>query len=109
MGYAPYTEGALQKAMSKSEEFSEERKRKTAVAIQYKKGSHAPHIVAKGKGVVAEKILEMGAKHKVHTHENEELVKELLRSDIGDFIPQELYYAVAQVLVFINELDKRYD
>ena len=84
-----------------------QRKRKTAVAIQYKEGDAAPQIIAKGKGVVAENIVEQAKATGVETYKNEELVAELTKSDIGQYIPEELYYAVAQVLVFINELDAR--
>ncbi|MCL1996662.1 MAG: EscU/YscU/HrcU family type III secretion system export apparatus switch protein [Defluviitaleaceae bacterium] len=90
-----------------TKEFTEERKRKAAVAIEYIPGSFAPKIVAKGKGVVAENILSKGKEHNIKTYQDKDLVKDLLNTDIGNYIPQELYYAVAQVLVFINELDKR--
>ena len=87
--------------------FTEERKKKAAVAVQYTPGSFAPQIVAKGKGVVAENILTQGKAYNVKTYKDKSLVDELTKSDIGSHIPQELYYAVAQVLVFINELDKK--
>lgn len=84
----------------------EKRKRKAAVAVKYTQGQIAPKILAKGKGVVAENILSQGKDHSVETYKNEELVNELIKSDIGSYISQDLYFAVAQVLAFISELDE---
>ncbi len=77
-----------------------------AVAIQYNPDVVAPQVVAKGKGYVAEKLLEKGAKHHIPTYQDAKLAEELLAVDLGNFIPPELYEVVAQVLVFINDLDK---
>lgn len=80
-------------------------KPKKAVAIKYSKEDIAPKIIAKGKGVVAEKILEKG--ENIPVFEDEKLVNELEKIDIGSNIPPELYEAVAQVLIFISELDRQ--
>lgn len=79
-----------------------------AVAIRYKEGDDVPIIVAKGKGVVAENIIKQAHSTAVETYQDTELVTELLKSDIADQIPQALYTAVASVLVYINNLDKRH-
>ena len=83
-----------------------QKKRKKAVAIQYDTSEIAPKVLAKGAGIVAEKIVEKGALSDIAVHEDAVLVEDLTRLDIGEHIPPELYLAVAQVLVFINELDK---
>ena len=80
--------------------------RKKAVAIKYNPDEIAPKILAKGAGVVAEKILENAQKSEVHIHQDAALAEDLTRLDIGDHIPPELYEVVAQILVFISELDK---
>ena len=82
-------------------------KRKKAVAIQYDASEIAPKVLAKGLGLVAEKIVEKGKSGDIAVHEDALLVEDLTRLDIGEHIPPELYTAVAQVLVFINELDRR--
>lgn len=82
-------------------------KNKKAVAVKYKSDYKAPKIVAKGKGYVAEKILENAEKSEVTIIENKELVEELEKIDLGLEIPQHLYEAVAQVLVFVSSLDKK--
>lgn len=84
------------------------KKPKKAVAIKYTKEDFAPLVVAKGQGYKAEKILETAKEHTVKTHKDEKLVEELTKIDLGDHIPKELYLAVAQVLVFINDLDKKH-
>ena len=83
------------------------KKRKVAVALQYDVSEVAPKVLAKGAGIVAEKIVEKGKENDIAVHEDALLVEDLTRLDIGEHIPPELYLAVAQVLVFINEIDKR--
>lgn len=82
-------------------------KRKKAVAIQYNESEIAPKVIAKGAGLVAEKILEKGELADIAVHEDAFLVEDLTRLDIGEHIPPELYKAVAQVLVFIDELERK--
>lgn len=84
-----------------------ENKNKKAVAIKYQKEYSAPKVVAKGKGYVAEKIIENAKNSEVAIVENKELVEELEKIDLGLNIPQHLYEAVAQVLVFVSNLEKK--
>ena len=84
-----------------------QKKRKKAVALQYDASEVAPKVLAKGAGIVAEKIVEKGISGDIAVHEDALLVEDLTRLDIGEHIPPELYLAVAQVLVFINELEKK--
>lgn len=77
-----------------------------AVALHYdKKG--APRVVAKGKGTIAAKIVEVAQQHDVPIQENEVLAGALSNVEIGDEIPAELYKAVAQVLIFVMRLSGR--
>ena len=82
--------------------------RQTAVAITYNEGDYAPKIVAKGKGIIAENIIKKAGDSGVKTYKDKNLVEELVKSDLSDQIPEELYFAVASVLVYINNLDKAY-
>jgi len=82
---------------------------KRAVAIQYNPHDVAPKVVAKGKGYVAERLIERAAEHGVKTYRDPELVKEFESIDLGEHISPELYDAVAKVLIFITDLDKRYE
>ena len=77
---------------------------KTAVAIEYVPG--APKILATGKGVIADKIIERAKESNVPTYKDDKLADTLSRLKIGDMIPTELYEVVAEILVFVNDLDK---
>lgn len=83
-------------------------KRKKAVAIKYEDTMVAPKVVASGQGRVAERIEELGTENEIHIIQDKKLVEELYRVDIGDNIPPDLYEVVAQLLVFIGDIDSRY-
>ena len=81
-------------------------KRQLAVALHYdKKG--APRVVAKGRGSIGEKIIEIAKAHDIPIEENEVLAGALSHVEIGDEIPEELYKAVAEVLIFVLRLTGR--
>ena len=83
-----------------------EAKRQLAVALHYdKKG--APRVVAKGRGTIGEKIIEVAKAHDIPIEENEVLAGALSNVELGDEIPAELYKAVAEVLVFVLRLTGR--
>ncbi|MBE5926767.1 MAG: flagellar biosynthesis protein FlhB [Lachnospiraceae bacterium] len=84
----------------------DENKNKTAVALQYNKGDQAPIIVASGKGIIAEKIIDEANKAEVPLYEDAKLAKTLSKLEIGDMIPPELYGVVAEILVFVDRMDK---
>ncbi len=78
---------------------------KTAVALSYTPEEEAPKVVATGKGYVAEKILEVAAENNVPIHEDEKVAGVLSKLGIGEYIPQELYEVVAEILVFVDSMD----
>ena len=81
--------------------------RKEAIALTYKPGlSDAPTVVAKGKGKIAENILEKAKEHSVPIQEDASLVELLGSLDINQSIPEELYQAVAEVFAFVYRVDK---
>lgn len=77
-----------------------------AVALHYDKQG-APRVVAKGKGTIAAKIIEVAKEHDVPIQENEVLAGALSNVELGDEIPAELYKAVAEVLIFVMKLTGR--
>ena len=77
-----------------------------AVALHYDK-TGAPRVVAKGKGTIGEKIIEVAKAHNIPIEENEVLAGALSHVEIGDEIPEELYKAVAEVLIFVLRLSGR--
>ena len=80
---------------------------KKAVALQYDPKEAAPHVVAKGQGYVAGKLLEKAALSHIPIHRDPALAEALTQIDLGDFIPPELYEVVAQILIFIGDLDRK--
>ncbi|MCL2356318.1 MAG: EscU/YscU/HrcU family type III secretion system export apparatus switch protein [Defluviitaleaceae bacterium] len=80
-------------------------KRKKAIAVRYNPDEIAPKILAKGAGLIAEKILENAQNSEVSVLKDAALADDLTRLDLGEHIPPELYEAVAQILIFISDLD----
>ena len=85
---------------------SPDTKRQLAVALHYEKGSGAPRVIAKGKGTIGAKIIEVARANNVPIEENAVLAGALSNVELGDEIPAELYKAVAEVLVFVLKLTK---
>lgn len=81
------------------------KKIKTAVALGYEPVDGAPKILAAGKGLVAEKIVEKALEADVPFYKNASLAKTLSNLEIGDMIPVELYDVVAEILVFVDQMD----
>ncbi len=77
-----------------------------AVALKYDGLTmEAPQVVAKGAGLVAEKIKEIAREHGVPVIENKPLAQSLYKSvEVGQTIPETLYKAVAEVLAFVYRL-----
>lgn len=86
-----------------------EKKIKEVAALQYSPDKNkAPKIIALGKGEIAEKILEAAENNNVPVYKDAQLVQTLNKLNIGDEIPPELYEVVAEILVFVSNLDKSY-
>lgn len=79
---------------------------KSAVALEYDPSDEAPKIVATGKGILAEKIIEKAKESNVPIHQDSKLAGTLSKLEIGDMIPPELYEAVAEVLIFVDAMEK---
>lgn len=73
-----------------------------AVALSYEDGTReAPRVVAKGRGLLAEKIMEVAREHGVTVEANPMLAEALSGVELDDQIPRELYVAVAEVIGFV--------
>jgi flagellar biosynthesis protein len=77
-----------------------------AVALKYdRKKDNAPRVTAKGRGNMAEKIIEVANAHNVPLYEDKNLIQILEALDLETEIPPGLYRAVAEVLAFIYRLN----
>ena len=82
----------IQKRKMDEEEHSESKSQKTAIALSYDGDMTAPVIVATGKA-------------NVPVHKDEKLAKTLAKLELGDAIPPELYKVVAEILIYVNDMD----
>lgn len=87
------------------DEKHEELEKKTAVALKYEAGDEAPKIIASGVGALADRIIEKGKEADVPLYQDDKLAKTLSKLQIGDLIPPELYEVVAEILVFVSDME----
>jgi flagellar biosynthesis protein len=81
--------------------------RRKAAALKYEKGYESPIVTAAGMGVIADKIIEKAEESNVPVVYNKELANLLTNVDIGDSIPSELYEAVAKIIVYVMDMDRK--
>ena len=79
---------------------------KQAIALEYDPSEEAPRVIASGRGVLAEKIIEKAKESDVPIHRDDKWADTLSRLEIGDMIPPELYEVVAEILIFVDSMDK---
>ena len=81
---------------------------KMAAALTYERGKdEAPRLAAKGKGMVAEQIIEMAKKHGITVREDPDLVQLLMKLDLDMPIPLEAYAAVAEILAYVYKANAK--
>ena len=76
-----------------------------AVALAYQQDEGAPRVVAKGRGQIAQAIIERARDAGVYVHESPELVALLMQVDMDDRIPPQLYLAVAELLAWLYRVE----
>ena len=80
--------------------------KKTAVALTYDPEEDAPKVIASGTGKIAEKIIDAAKESDITIHQDDKLADTLSKLKVGDMIPPELYEVVAEILVFVDRMDK---
>ena len=83
-----------------------ENKLKQAIALEFDPSDEAPRVIASGRGALAERIIEKAKEADVPVHRDDKLADTLSRLEIGDMIPPELYEVVAEILIFVDSMDK---
>lgn len=76
-----------------------------AVALGFKPGMPAPRVLAQGRGELAQAILDRAKALGIPTRTEPSLVAFLMALELNDWVPPELYAAVAQVLAWAYEMD----
>lgn len=84
----------------------EPKKIKQAIALEYDPSDEAPKVIATGRGIVAQRIIEKAKENSIPVHRDDKLADTLSRLEIGEMIPPELYEVVAEILLFVDHLDK---
>lgn len=90
----------------KEDKKEKQEKLKQAIALEYNPEDDAPRVIASGRGVLAERIIEKAQESNVPIHRDDKLADTLSRLDIGEMIPPELYEVVAEILIFVDSMDK---
>ena len=79
-----------------------------AAALSYDEESGgAPRVVAAGSGIVAERIIALAREHGVPIHDDAGLAEALARLQLEAQVPEELWKAVAEALVWAYKLTAR--
>lgn len=81
---------------------------KKAVALEYGEDMNAPVLTAKGSGLIAENILEKAKEYGIDTYEDADLLNSLMALSVGEEIPTQLYDIVAKILVYVENIEKKY-
>lgn len=102
-GYMENRHSKSNNAANSSDEIDKE---KTAVALSYDPADAAPKVIASGKGYLAEKIIQKAIEADIPLHKDEKLAHSLSKLEIGEMIPPQLYDIVAEILVFVDKMDR---
>ncbi len=81
-------------------------RQRAAAAIAYRESDGAPRVVAKGRGILADTIIERARASGVYVHESRELLALLMQVDLDSHIPPQLYVAVAELLAWLYHLEE---
>ena len=80
---------------------------KKAIALAYNpKVDEAPKVIATGRDNLADKIIEVAKEENIPIHQDKKLANTLSQLDVGECIPPELYEVVAEILLFVDDMDR---
>ena len=80
--------------------------KQVAIALTYGKDQGgAPKVVAKGRGMIAQAIIDRAKQHDIYVHESEDLVGLLMQVELDQEIPPQLDMAVAELLAWLYQLE----
>lgn len=83
-------------------------KNKKAVALKYDKTKNpAPHVAAKGRGSIAERILEVAEEYDIPVHSDADLVEILEKVELEQEVPLEVYTVVAEIFAYLYKMNNK--
>jgi len=77
-----------------------------AAVLAYEKGDLAPRVVAKGRGQIAEAIIERARGAGLYVHQSRELLSLLMQVDLDSHVPPQLYAVIAELLAWLYKLEQ---
>ena len=84
-------------------------KNRSAVSLKYdSRVNKAPLVIAKGTGLIADKIISIAKENNIPIREDPDLVQLLSQVDLNREIPASLYKVVAELLSFVYKLNNEY-
>lgn len=92
--------------LNNKERENQTHRNKAAVALSYSSDETAPKVIASGYGYLADKIIDKAQEEDVPIHKDSKLANTLSKLDVGEYIPPELYSVVAEILVFVDNMDR---
>ena len=85
---------------------NKEQLKQQAIALSYNPNEPAPKVIASGQGYLADKIISRATEENIPIHKDEKLADSLSNIELGEYIPKELYKIVADVLLFVDNMDR---
>lgn len=78
-----------------------------AAALQYdKERASAPRLTAKGRGLVAERIIAMAGEHNIPLYQDRDLIEILEKTELDTEIPLEVYAVVAEIFAYVYKANQ---
>lgn len=87
-------------------EKGDKRLTQAAVALAYETNDRAPRVVARGEGLLAERIIALAKAHDVYVHESKALMGLLMQVELDQHIPPQLYQAIAEILAWLYQMEQ---
>jgi len=84
---------------------SQSKNKRSAVALRYTETDPAPRVIAKGYGEIADNIIWHAEQAGLYVHKQPELVALLMQINLDDTIPPELYEAIAELLAWLYQVE----
>lgn len=84
-------------------------RQKTALSLHFnQRKDQAPKVTAKGKGLMAERIIELAREHQIPIKEDPDLVEVLSQVDVNQEVPPSVYRVVAELLAWVYKMNSDY-